>query len=66
MNKIMFKFISKLAVVVLLILGLIELGLALWTVLENRYKSLAYNLADVGYIVSFVDRNEIQLSIFLL
>jgi uncharacterized SAM-binding protein YcdF (DUF218 family) len=62
MNKIMFKFISKLAVVVLLILGLIELGLALWTVLENRYKSLAYNLADVGYIVSFVDRNEIQLS----
>jgi uncharacterized SAM-binding protein YcdF (DUF218 family) len=49
----MFKFISKLALVILGILGLIELGLAMWTVLENRYKSLAYNLADVGYIVSF-------------
>jgi hypothetical protein len=55
MNKSMFKFISKLAVLVLCILGLIELGLALWTVLEGRYKSLAYNLADVGYIVSMKD-----------
>jgi uncharacterized membrane protein YwaF len=53
MNKSRFKFISKLAVIVLFIVGLIELGLAMWTVLENRYKSLAYNLADVGYIVSF-------------
>jgi uncharacterized SAM-binding protein YcdF (DUF218 family) len=58
MNKPMFKFISKLAVVILVILGLLELGLALWTVLENRYKSLAYNLADVGYIVSFGWKNK--------
>jgi hypothetical protein len=52
MNKPMFKFISKLAVVILCILGLIELGLALWTAIEGRYRSLAYTLADVGYIVS--------------
>lgn len=48
----MFKFASRLALVVLCILGLIELGLALWTVLEDRYRSLAYTLADVGYLVS--------------
>lgn len=52
MNKSMFKFLSKLAIVILCILGLIELGLALWTILEDRYKSLAYTLSDVGYIVS--------------
>ncbi|CAF0937049.1 unnamed protein product [Adineta steineri] len=50
MNQSMLKFISKLALVILCILGLIELGLAIWTVLEDQYKSLAYNLADVGYI----------------
>jgi hypothetical protein len=52
MNKSTLKFSSKLAVIVLCILGLIELALALWTVLDRRYRSLAYNLADVGYIVS--------------
>jgi uncharacterized SAM-binding protein YcdF (DUF218 family) len=54
MNKSILKFTSKLAVIILGILGLIELGLALWTVLDDRYKSLAYNLADVGYIVSII------------
>jgi len=53
MNKSIFKITSKLAVIILFIIGLTELGLALWTVLDNRYKCLAYNLADVGYIVSF-------------
>ena len=52
MNKSTLQFCSKLSVIILCILGLTELGLALWTVLDNRYKSLAYNLADVGYIVS--------------
>ena len=52
MNKSMLKFLSKSAVIILCILGLTELGLAMWTVFDNRYKSLAYNLADVGYIVS--------------
>jgi hypothetical protein len=52
MNKSTLRFISKLAVVILFIIGLIELGIALWTVLDYRYKSLAYSLADVGYIVS--------------
>ncbi|UJR37424.1 hypothetical protein I4U23_030127 [Adineta vaga] len=50
MNKSMFQLLSRLALVILCTLGLIELGLALWTVLEDRYKSLGYNLADVGYI----------------
>lgn len=54
MNKSMFKFISKLAVIILCIVGLAELGLAMWTVIEDRYKSLAYNLADVGFIVSCI------------
>ena len=54
MNKQMFKFISKIAVIILCILGLVELGLALWTVLEGQYRSLAYTLADVGYIVSIL------------
>ncbi|CAF3495903.1 unnamed protein product [Rotaria sp. Silwood1] len=27
-----------------------KLGLAMWTVLENHYKTLAYNLADAGFI----------------
>jgi hypothetical protein len=52
MNKSILKYTSRLAVIILFILGLIELGIALWTVLDNRYKALAYNLADVGYIVS--------------
>jgi len=52
MNTSAFKFFSKLSVIILCILGLAELGLALWTVLDNQYKILAYNLADVGYIVS--------------
>jgi hypothetical protein len=53
MNTSIFKFTSRLAVIVLCIVGLIELGIALWTVIDDRYKSLAYNLADVGYIVSY-------------
>jgi uncharacterized SAM-binding protein YcdF (DUF218 family) len=65
MNKSMFKFTSKLAVIILFILGLIELGIALWTVLDTRYKCLAYNLADVGYIVSFYFDKKIKL-LFLL
>ena len=52
MNRSTLNFLSKLSVIILCILGLIELGLALWTVLDSRYRSLAYNLADVGYIVS--------------
>lgn len=48
----MFPMINRIAVAVLCIVGLLELALALWTVLDDRYKSLAYNLADVGYIVS--------------
>jgi hypothetical protein len=55
MNKVMLKFLSKCALVILCILGLIELALALWTILESRYKNLAYNLADVGFIVNIVD-----------
>ena len=54
MNKSMLQFVNKLALVILCIIGLIEFVLALWTILEDRYKSLAYNLADVGYIVSFI------------
>lgn len=57
MNKSIFKLTSKIAVTILVIIGLIELALALWTVLENRYKTLAYNLADVGYIVSLLQRS---------
>ena len=56
MNKSIFKLTSKIAVTILVIIALIELALALWTVLENRYKTLAYNLADVGYIVSLLER----------
>ena len=52
MNKSIFTFTSRIAVVILGIIGLIEFGLALWTILDERYKTLAYNLADVGYIVS--------------
>lgn len=52
MKKTTFKFLSKISVIILCILGLTELGLALWTIFDNRYKSLAYNLADVGYIVN--------------
>lgn len=52
MEKKTFKFLSKISVIILCVLGLIELGLALWTIFDNRYKILAYNLADVGYIVS--------------
>lgn len=51
MNKSSLTFLSKLSVIILCILGLTELALALWTVFDNRYKSLAFNLADVGYIV---------------
>ncbi|CAF4549875.1 unnamed protein product [Rotaria sp. Silwood1] len=50
MSISMFKFINKLALIILCIIGLIELGLAMWTVLENHYKTLAYNLADAGFI----------------
>ena len=52
MSKSTLTFVSKLFIILLCILGLIELGFALWTVLDQRYKTLAYNLADVGYIVS--------------
>ena len=52
MNKSTLQYISKLSVIILLIIGLAELGLALWTVFDERYKILAYNLADIGYIVS--------------
>ncbi|CAF4084322.1 unnamed protein product [Adineta steineri] len=50
MDKSTLKLSSKIAVFILCILGLIELALALWTVLDKRYRTLAYNLADVGYI----------------
>ncbi|CAF0903615.1 unnamed protein product [Rotaria sordida] len=50
MNISIFKFINKLALVILCIIGIIELTLAFWTVLDHRYKVLAYNLADVGFI----------------
>lgn len=56
MNKTIFKLTSNIAVTILVIVALIELALALWTVLENRYKTLGYNLADVGYIVSLLQR----------
>ncbi len=52
MHKSTLKILSKLSLITLCILGLIELGLALWTVFDRRYRSLAYTLADVGYIVS--------------
>jgi hypothetical protein len=52
MKKSSLKFLSKLSVVILCILGLAELALALWTVFDTQYRILAYNLADVGYIVS--------------
>ncbi|CAF2514093.1 unnamed protein product [Rotaria sp. Silwood2] len=50
MNKSMLTFLSKLSIVLLCILGLTELAFALWSVLDHRYKTLAYSLADVGYI----------------
>ena len=56
MNQSMFKCLSQCAILVLALLALVELALAIWTVVEPRYKSLAYNLADVGYIVSFFFR----------
>ena len=51
MSKGTLSFLSKVAILILCAIALTELALALWTVLENRYKSLAYSLADVGYIV---------------
>ena len=51
MTKGTLNFLSRLAIIILCAIALTELALALWTVLENRYKSLAYSLADVGYIV---------------
>lgn len=51
MNKATLKILSQFAVVILTLLALVELALAIWTVAEHRYKSLAYSLADVGYIV---------------
>ncbi|CAF3708230.1 unnamed protein product [Rotaria socialis] len=50
MNTSMFKLVNRFALIILCVIGLIEFGLGIWTVLENRYKILAYNLADVGYI----------------
>ncbi|CAF3351698.1 unnamed protein product [Rotaria socialis] len=50
MSKSTLTFVSKFSIILLCILGLIELGFALWTVLDQQYKTLAYNLADVGYI----------------
>ncbi|CAF2066762.1 unnamed protein product [Rotaria magnacalcarata] len=50
MSKSTLTFASKLFIILLCILGLIELGFALWTLLDQRYKTLAYDLADVGYI----------------
>jgi hypothetical protein len=52
MSNSTLKCLSRLSIFILFIIGLIELGLALWTVVDYRYKSLAYILADVGYIVS--------------
>lgn len=52
MNKSSLRTLSKISVVVLILIGLAALALALWTVFDDRYRSLAYNLADVGYIVS--------------
>ena len=51
MNKSTLQTLSKLSVLVLIVIGLAELALALWTVFDDRYRSLAYNLSDVGYIV---------------
>ncbi|CAF4802471.1 unnamed protein product [Rotaria sp. Silwood1] len=50
MNKSMLTFLSKLSIVLLCILGLTELAFALWSVLDQRYKTLAYSLADIGYM----------------
>ena len=65
MAKSILMCLSKLAVAILCIVGLIELGLALWTLLEDQYKSLAYNLADVGYIVSAPSRSPRDPSLLL-
>ncbi|CAF0949574.1 unnamed protein product [Rotaria sordida] len=46
----MLTFLSKISIILLCILGLTELAFALWSILDHRYKTLAYNLADVGYI----------------
>ena len=51
MSKSTLKILSQFAVIILTLLALVELALAIWTVAEHRYKSLAYSLADVGYIV---------------
>ena len=57
MNKSRLKFLSKLSIIILWIVGLVELALALWTVLDHRYKTLGYTVADVGYIVSIIEQN---------
>lgn len=66
MNQSMFKCLCQCAILILALLALVELALAIWTVVEPRYKSLAYNLADVGYIVSSPMNSSIdRLNIFL-
>lgn len=52
MNKSNLQILSRVSVGILILIGLAELALAMWTVFDDRYKSLAYHLADVGYIVS--------------
>ncbi|CAF4509494.1 unnamed protein product, partial [Rotaria magnacalcarata] len=56
MNTSMFKLANRFALIVLCVISLIELAIGMWTVLESRYKILAYNLADVGYIDLWVLR----------
>lgn len=55
----MFSLINKFALIILSVIGLIELGLAVWSVVNDRYKVLAYNLSDVGYIVSKIKHKKI-------
>lgn len=63
MNKSSLQAFSRISVSILCLLGLTELALALWTIFDSRYRSLAYNLADVGYIDLWILR---YLSLCLL
>lgn len=61
-NKATLKFTSQIAIIILFFLALTELALAIWTVADDRYKSLAYSLSDVGYIVS-EEKNLFDISV---
>lgn len=63
MNKSQLQFLSKCSVIVLCIIGLIEFGFGLWSVVDQRYKTLAYTLVDVGYIVSLHFKEILLLNI---